>query len=641
MDAHTTTDAADIHSEAGIESTKKSRADFRVLVLGCLGVVYGDIGTSPLYAFREAAHLTVHDGDLLPTDIYGILSLIIWALIIIVTIKYVLILLRINNRGEGGILSLMSLARRGKGVNARLILAAGVVGAGLFYGDSVITPAISVMSAVEGLKIVSPAFDKAVLPLTMFILMLLCMSQKYGTATVSKFFGPVTALWFFVMAAMGAYWIVQQPEVLWSFSPHYGALFLFEHRELSLAILGTVFLAVTGAEALYADLGHFGRKPIEYAWLRMVFPCLVMNYLGQGALVLHHNKLVESPFFEMVPGYLLLPLVGLAALATIVASQAVITGAYSLSRQAVQLGLLPHLEIRHTSADHQGQIYMPQINKWIFYGVFLLCFVFGSSSEMASAYGISVMGTMLVGTVLAAVVMRRVMQKRLAIVMTFLVIFLIIEGGFFIANIIKVFDGGFASLAIAFFVFMCMWVWMRGTKYLHRRARRHSMALTDLVEQLERQQPAIVDGTAVFLTSDPSLAPLPMLQNLRHNKVFHKKNIVLSVVPSQFPKVPEAQKIMIEPITSSLTRVYVHCGFMETPDVPAALMQAKNMGLDIDLKTLSYFIGHRTVVGHPDRGLPKWQETIYIAMAKSATNATDFYHLPSNRVIEIGIQLQI
>ena len=627
--------------EAGEDFIKKSRKNFRLLVLGCLGVVYGDIGTSPHYAFREAAHLTVHDGDLLPTDIYGILSLIIWALIVIVTIKYVLILLRIDNRGEGGILSLLSLARKGNGLKGKLIVAAGVLGAGLFYGDAAITPAISVMSAVEGLKIVSPVFDHIVLPITIFILVLLYLSQKHGTATVSKFFGPVTALWFLVMAAMGVVWIVERPDVLWSFNPYYGARFLYEHANLALGILGTVFLAVTGAEALYADLGHFGRRPIEYAWLRMVFPCLVLNYLGQGALVLEKNEIVESPFFQMVPSYLLLPLVGLATIATIVASQAVITGAFSLSRQAVQMGLLPHLEVRHTSADHQGQIYMPQINKWVFYGVFLLCFVFGSSSEMASAYGISVMGTMLVGTVLSAIVMRRVLRKHMALVLTFLVVFLVIEGAFFTANIMKIFEGGAVSLAIAFFVFLCMSVWMRGTKYLHRRARRHSMALTDLVEQLERQQPTVVDGTAIFLTSDPSLAPLPMLQNLRHNKVFHKKNIVLSVIASQFPKVPEAQRVFVEPITSSLTRVYVHCGYMESPDVPAALAQAKSRGLDIDLKSVSYFIGHRTVLGHPDRGLPAWQEKIYIAMSKSAANATDFYHLPSNRVIEIGIQMKI
>ena len=610
-------------------------------MLGCLGVVYGDIGTSPLYAFREAAMHTVHDGVLKATDIYGILSLIIWSLTIIVTIKYVLILLRIDNRGEGGILSLMSLARKTNDWWGRIILGAGVIGAGLFYGDSVITPAISVMSAVEGLKVVSPDFERYVLPLTMFILIMLFLGQKYGTDKVATLFGPITALWFLAMGGMGVYWIMEHPEILQSFNPLYGIQFLFDHQNIALLILGAVFLSVTGAEALYADLGHFGRKPIEFAWLRMVFPCLVLNYLGQGALLLEHQDVVDNPFFQMVPSYLLLPLVALATMATVIAGQAVITGAFSLSRQAVQMGLLPHLEVRHTSADQKGQIYMPQINRWIFYGVFMLCFIFDSSSEMASAYGIAVIGTMVVSTLMTAYVMHKILKVNRVLVGIFLVICLLIEGTFFSANIMKVFQGGFVPLLLAAMVFSCMMIWMRGTKYLHKKARRQSISLTHLLEEMERRPPAVVEGTAVFLTSDASLAPLPMLQNLRHNKVFHTRNIVLSVIPSQFPRVSDAQRIFVEPLSSSLTRVYVHCGFMETPDVPLALAQAQSRGLDIDFKTVSYFIGHRTIVGHPERGLPLWQEKLYIAMARTAVNATDFYHLPSNRVIEIGIQMSI
>ena len=624
--------------EAG---SKKRGREFWVLVLGCLGVVYGDIGTSPLYAFREAVHFTVKDGNLLPTDVYGILSLIIWALIIIVTLKYVLILLRIDNRGEGGILSLMALARKTNGLWGKLILGAGLLGAGLFYGDAAITPAISVMSAVEGLKIVSPAFDNFVLPLTIAILILVFISQKHGTDAVSKFFGPVTAVWFLVMAAMGTVWIIPHPEILWSFNPLYGARFLIDHADISLAILGAVFLAVTGAEALYADLGHFGRKPIEYAWLRMVFPCLVLNYLGQGALVLERGAIVESPFFEMVPSILLLPLVGLATLATIIASQAVITGAFSLSRQAVQMGLLPHLEIRHTSADQKGQIYMPQINKWLFYAVFLLCLTFGSSSEMASAYGIAVTGTMIVSTLLVSFVMWRILKKPVALIVVFLVVFLIVEGGFFAANMTKVFHGGYVPLAMAAMVFLAIRVWMRGTRHLHKRAQRNAILLSDLMEQLERHPPAIVEGTAIYLTSDPFTAPMSMLQNLKHNKVLHKNNIVLSVVTSQFPKVPESQRVTVERVSSAMTRVYVHYGFMESSDVPAALVLAKARGLDVDLKNVSYFIGHRTVVGHPNHGLPVWQEKIFIALARSAASATDFYRLPINRVVELGIQMTI
>lgn len=624
--------------EAG---SKKRGAGFWALVVGCLGVVYGDIGTSPLYAFREAVHYTVKDGNLLPTDVYGILSLIIWSLTITVTLKYVLILLRIDNRGEGGILSLMALARKINGMWGKFILGAGLLGLGLFYGDAVITPAISVMSAVEGLKLVSPVFDNFILPLTIAIIVILFINQKHGTAKVSKLFGPVTAVWFLVMAAMGTMWIIPHPEILWSFNPYYGAKFLIDHADISLAILGAVFLAVTGAEALYADLGHFGRKPIEYAWLRMVFPCLVLNYLGQGAFVLERGKIVESPFFEMVPSMLLFPLVLLAGFATVIASQAVITGAFSLSRQAVQMGLLPHLEIRHTSADQKGQIYMPQINKWLFYVVIILCFTFGSSSEMASAYGIAVIGTMIVSTLLVSFVMWKILKRSMIFVVGFLVLFLVFEGAFFSANMMKVFHGGFVPLAMAAMVFLAIRVWMRGTRYLHKRAHRNAILLSDLMEQLERNPPAIVEGTAIYLTSDPFTAPMSMLQNLKHNKVLHSKNIVLSVVTSQFPKVPESQRVTVERVSSSMTRVYVHYGFMEISDVPAALVLAKAQGLDVDLKNVSYFIGHRTVVGHPNHGLPVWQEKIFIALARSAASATDFYRLPINRVVELGIQMTI
>lgn len=619
----------------------KQKKEFRLMVLGCMGVVYGDIGTSPLYAFREASRYALVDGHLMASDIYGLLSLIIWALIIIVTIKYVVILLHVDNHGEGGILSLMALARKAEGVWRKLIFGAALVGAGLFFGDATITPAISVMSAVEGLKVISPALERYVLPIVVVILLLLCFGQKYGTAEVSKYFGPITLVWFLVMALVGVYWIVSAPQVLWSLSPHYGLLFLYKHWGIALLVLGAVFLSVTGAEALYADLGHFGRRPIEYAWFLLVFPCLVLNYMGQGAMILTLDKVPENPFFEMVPSDLLFPFVILATLATIIASQAVITGAFSLSRQAVQMGLLPFLEIRHTSADQMGQIYMPQINRWLFSVIILLCFMFGSSEEMAAAYGIAVTGTMLITTFLASFVLWKVYRRSLRVVLTFLFVFLIIEGGFWIANIAKFFEGGYLPLMIASYVILCMATWVRGSRYLRRRVRRTSTPLSDLLEKLEREPPVTVEGTAIFLTREPAYAPIAMTKNLKHNHVFHKKNIIVCVIASQFPKVPDEHRVSVSAVSSSVTKVFVHYGFMESPDIPKALLQAKALGVDIDFDHISYFVGHRTLVADPRRGLPVWQEQIYISMAKVAATPTDFYRLPINRVVEIGIQMAI
>jgi KUP system potassium uptake protein len=626
---------------ADTQSSKISKKNFRLLVLGCLGVVYGDIGTSPLYAFREAVAHTMHDGALKPVDVYGILSLIIWSLIVVVTIKYVLILLRVDNRGEGGILSLMTMARRKGGSWSRLIFFAGIIGAGLFFGEVCITPAISVLSAVEGLKLVSPVFDGYVIVITIFILLFLFLAQRRGTEAVAKFFGPITAIWFLTLAGTGLYWIVKNPAVLQAFSPHYGFLFLYNHSGISFLILGSVFLAVTGAEALYADLGHFGRKPIQFAWLRIVFPCLVLNYLGQGALVLSHGELHENPFFGLVPQIALIPLVILAAMATIIASQAVITGAFSMARNAVQMGLLPHLRIEHTSADHRGQIYMPQVNRWMLFIVLLLCVTFGSSTALASAYGISVIGTMIVSTFIAFFAIWRIYNKPLWAAALFAVFFFAIEGAFLLANILKLMQGGYISLMIAGIVFLCILIWVRGSKYLHKKVRRQAVLLVDLMEQLERNPLHVIDGTAVFLTSDPTLVPVPMQQNIKHNKVIHAHNVVLTVITSQFPRVPDSQRVVVEKVTSTLTRIYVHYGFMESPDVPYALSLARSKGLEVDHKVVSYFVGHRTIIGRPGRGLPGWQEKIYIAMTRLAMSSTDYYRLPAGRVVEIGIQMTL
>ncbi|MCB1680426.1 MAG: potassium transporter Kup [Rhodospirillales bacterium] len=631
-------------SEEGEEDpaqTAKEKREFRLLVLGCIGVVYGDIGTSPLYAFREASKYAVIDGHLNPTEIYGLLSLIIWALILIVTVKYVLTLLKVDNHGEGGILSLMALAKKSEGVWRALIFTAGLLGAGLFFGDACITPAISVMSAVEGLEVLSPQLEPYVLPIVIVILLSLCYAQKHGTEQVSKYFGPVTAIWFSVMAIMGLTWILKAPSVLLSFIPFYGIEFLITHLDIGFLVLGAVFLSVTGAEALYTDLGHFGRRPIAFAWLRFVFPCLIMNYLGQGAMVLSLDHVPESPFFEMFPAYLLMPIIVLATLATIIASQAVITGAFSIARQAVQMGLLPWLEIRHTSADHRGQIYMPQINRWLFYVIILLCFIFGTSEKMASAYGIAVTGDMMITTMLSSYVLWKVIGKPGKQILPYLVFFLFIEGMFWLSNITKLFQGGFLPLLIAGYVVLSMSIWVRGTRYLRKRVRRMSFQLTDLLESLERNPPLLADGTAVFLTREPSYAPLALIKNLKHNKVFHTHNIIVAVMFSQFPKVPDEQRVTVVPVTSAVTKVYVHYGFMESPDIPRALALAASKGATIDFENLSYFVGHRTLLPDPRRGLPLWQAQFFTNMANAAATPTDFYRLPSNRVVEIGIQMPI
>lgn len=619
-----------------------ARARFRALTLGCIGVVYGDIGTSPLYAFREAANHIASDGIIRPDEIYGIISLIFWALTIIVTIKYVLFLLRLDNRGEGGMITLMAMAQKSVGRRlGLLVFFMGMVGTALFYGDAMITPAISVLSAVEGLNLIAPSFQTAVLPFSIFILILLFMVQRTGTGKVSTFFGPITAVWFLTLGAIGAYWVAQHPVILFAVNPYYSATFLYSHGGISLVVLGSVFLAVTGAEALYADLGHFGRKPIQAAWLYLVFPCLLLNYMGQGALLLESPKAIDNPFYRLVPEWGLWPLVGLATAATIIASQAMITGAYSVTRQAIQMGLLPRMEIRHTSAEQEGQIYMPKINNMLLLGVLLLALVFRTSSALASAYGIAVIGTIGVGSVLAFVVLWKVKKMNPWLAGLFILPFFIVELVFLMANLLKLLDGGIVPLMFAMVLVVCMSVWVRGTKYLYRRAQRNSIPLSDLVEKLERDPPIRVPGTAVYMTSDPAFAPFTLLQNIKHNKILHESNIVVSVITSHFSKVSESQRIIIQPLSSYMTRVFVNYGYMDMPNIPRDLVLAQSQGLDIDMANISYFLGRRSIVSDPHRGLPLWQDNIYLAMMKSASAATDFYRLPPDRVVEIGIRMVI
>jgi len=610
------------------------------MALGCMGVVYGDIGTSPLYAFREAALRTLETGQALqPEAVYGILSLMIWALIVVVTLKYVLLLLYADNRGEGGILTLAALAQKSLGPNAGLVILLGMVGAALFYGDAAITPAISVLSAVEGLELVTPMLKPFVIPVSITILVGLFLMQKKGTKKVSMLFGPVVTLWMFVMAASGLPHIIDNPRILLSFNPYYAAQFLAHHGLASLGILGAVFLTVTGAETLYADLGHFGRRPIQVAWLCLVFPSLTLNYLGQGALVLSDAAAIKNPFFLLVPNWALLPLVIVATFATIIASQAVITGAYSVTRQAIQLGLLPRMQIKHTSGEHEGQIFMPRINALLMVAVLFLALSFRTSGALASAYGIAVTGTMLTTSLLAFIVIWKNWKRSPVFAFLLLLPFITVESIFLIANGTKVFEGGIAPLVLAAFLTLIMTIWVRGSRYLAIQTRRRSMLMGELIATLSANPPRTVAGTAIFLTGDSQSAPIALLQNLKHHQVLHEHNIILTVVTSRIPKLPGNQRLVFERIAPSIISATLHYGYMETPDVPAALELAPE--LDVPLEEATYFLGRRTLVADAHRGLPLWQDHFFIPMARAATNVTDFFRLPPGKVVELGLQIAV
>lgn len=617
------------------EDKKMSKTHFRAMLIGCIGVVYGDIGTSPLYAFRQAALKIAPDG-VTNNEILGIISLILWALTIIVTIKYVFFLLRADNRGEGGILSLMALTQRAVGRNTGLVFFAGVAGAALFFGDAAITPAISVLSAMEGMLLVAPGFEKYILPIAILIMAILFSVQRYGTENVSKLFGPITIIWFLVMALGGLKWIIEFPVVLNAFNPYYAVDFLFSHGFLSFVVIGSIFLAITGTEALYSDLGHFGRKPIQVAWIWFIFPCLALNYMGQGALLMATPNAIDNPFFLLFPEWALIPLVILATMATVIASQAVLTGAFSMAQQAMQLGLLPRMEIRHTSETTQGQIYMPKINWLLFWGVILLILIFHNSSNLASAYGIAVTGTMLTSSILAFFLVWKVWKKSLVFSAIAIAPFVFLEIMFLSSNLLKVPDGGWVPLLFGILFIISIFTWVKGTRYLITKAQRHAISTIDLSEMLERYPPHIVPGTAIFLTSDQAFAPETMMQNLKHNQVLHEKNIILTVTVCQIPRVPIEQRVTVEPLNSRIMRVVINFGFMETPNVPAALYRARSLGYDIDVENASFFLGHRKLVSDPHHGLPLWQDHIYIAMAKGAVDATDYFRIPASQVVEIG-----
>jgi KUP system potassium uptake protein len=623
----------------------RPEAGFWGLVLGSIGVVYGDIGTSPLYALRESVLAAGGTTDGVGRDVVlGVLSLMLWALIIIVTLKYVLILLRADNNGEGGTLTLMALASRAVGHVGRaagVVALLGIASAGLFYGDALITPALSVLSAVEGLKVATPTFDEYVVPITVVILIGLFAMQSRGTAKVGALFGPVTTIWFLAIASIGIWQIARDPGILLAFDPLYGIEFLAHHGVVGLFTLGAVFLTVTGAEALYADLGHFGRRPIQAAWLVLVLPSLVANYLGQGVLVLANPKTIENPFFLLYPAWALIPMVVLATAATVIASQAVITGAYSLTSQAIQLGLLPRFEVRHTSAQQAGQIYMPRVNALLLVGVLLLVMLFRSSSAMASAYGIAVSGTMVVTGMMAFIVMRRRWGWSLLATAALILPFLIVDLTFLSANMLKIVEGGWVPLAIGGLVMLVMYTWRRGSKILFAKTRRLETPLDDLVRILEKKPPQRVPGTAVFLTSDPKSAPTALLHSLKHYKVLHEKNVILSVETTHTPRVEPDKRVRIEPVGSSFVRVLLRFGYMESPNVPRALAIARKLGWQFDIMSTSFFLSRRALRPATHSGMPRWQDRLFISLARSANDATDYFQIPTDRVVEVGTQVTV
>ena len=618
------------------------KVGFWSLALGSIGVVYGDIGTSPLYALREAVLAATGSGN--PAGeavVFGILSLIIWALLLVVTAKYVLILLRADNNGEGGTLALMALASRALLRRGGPVIFLGIISGALFYGDAIITPALSVLSAIEGLKIVTPAFDAYIVPLTVLVLVSLFAVQSRGTASVATFFGPIMMLWFVAIAAGGIWQIGQNFRVLLAFNPWYGVNFLLHHGIVGFYTLGAVFLVVTGAEALYADLGHFGRGPIRVAWLVVVLPALLINYLGQGALVLANPKAVENPFFLLFPDWALLPMVLLATVATVIASQAVITGAYSLTRQAIQLGLLPRFEIRHTSEALFGQIYMPRVNTLLLVGVLLLVALFRSSSALASAYGIAVTGTMVVTAIMAIMVIWRVWQWPLAGALALMLPFVFIDFTFLAANLLKIFEGGWVPLALGTIVMTVMYTWRRGSRMLFEKTRRTETPLESLVKSLEKKPPARVSGTAVFLTSDPASAPTALLHSLKHYKVLHEKNVILTIETADTPRVDPAERVRIEPVGKTFSRVVLRFGFMETPNVPKALGIARKLGWQFDIMSTSFFLSRRSLKPAAHSGMPRWQDRLFIGLTRVANDATDYYQIPTGRVVEVGTQVTI
>jgi len=615
------------------------------LIVGAIGVVFGDIGTSPLYTLKEA--FTPHYGLVANHDtVLGILSLIFWALMIVVTLKYVTIIMRADNEGEGGIMALMALAQRTLAKGSRSAYAVGILGifgASLFFGDGVITPAITTLSAIEGLEVAAPQLHRFIVPVTLLVLVALFATQRFGTAKVGRVFGPITMLWFASLAAVGLVNIVDAPEVLKAFNPLWGVRFFIAHGWHGIFILGAVVLAVTGGEALYADMGHFGAKPIRYGWYFFVLPSLMLNYLGQGALLLENPLAAKNPFYLGVPDWALYPMIVLATAAAVIASQAVITGAYSVARQAMQLGYIPRMAIKHTSKETIGQIYIPAINWTLMLAVIALVLSFRTSTALASAYGVSVSGTMLIDTMLLALVARTMWPKARSWVLPLCVLFAIVEIAFLIANGVKFLDGAWFPVILGIIVFTVLRTWRRGRELLHAEIRKEGIQLDTFLPGLMLAPPTRVPGTAVFMTAQTGVVPHALLHNLKHNKVLHERNVFLTVDTMNVPYAPKEKRLRIESIGGEdFYRVVIKFGFMETPDVPLALMRSCDKGgIHFDPMDTTYFASRETVVASRHRGMPVWRDKLFAVMHRNAAPATGFFRIPGNRLVELGAQVEI
>ena len=643
-DAETSAAKASEQPNAQIPSPPgHGKATHRALILGAIGVVFGDIGTSPIYALREAiGHAQKGVGGELA--IIGVVSLAFWALMVVVTFKYVMFLMRADNKGEGGTLSLMALAQHAVGRRSAWLFILGVCGAALFYSDGVITPAISVLSAVEGLKDapgLNGELDPFILPISAGILIALFLVQSRGTAGLAKFFGPITAVWFLSLGVLGLTHIFDDLSILRALSPIYGIELLLKDGFLGFVILGSVFLAVTGAEALYADMGHFGKAPIRQGWLFVVLPCLTLNYLGQGAFLLDNPGAADNPFWNMVPQMIYWPMLILATAATVIASQAVITGAFSVTQQAVQLGLLPRIDIRNTSETLAGQIYVPAVNSLLMIGVLFLLLTFQSSHNLTAAYGVAVTGTMLVNTLMSWSVVTKKWKWPMWAVLGTLVPFGIIDSVFLTSNLLKIPDGAWMPLVLGGGLVLIMWTWVRGTQILTEKTRKDSLPLHDLIEMLKARPPHRAPGTAIFLTSDPEVAPVALMHNLKHNKVLHEKNVILTVHTADRPRVADSHRVTMEPISDDFKRLTITYGFMETPNVPRALGLCRKQGLKFDIMSTSFFLGRRSVVPSARQGMPLWQDKLFIFLMRNAANPTDFFHIPPGRVVELGTQVSV
>lgn len=637
MDMNTSVPSETLPEGSAERSARRSGVG--ALAFSAVGVVYGDIGTSPIYAMRQALNAAADGARPTDAQVIGVLSIIVWSLTIIVSIKYASIVLRADNRGEGGTLSLMALARRGKPAFGGAILLLGIAGASLFFGDALITPAISVLSAIEGLEVATPQIAHFVVPITVVILVALFAVQRFGTARVAGVFAPLMTAWLLVLAGIGLWHVVAHPEVLWALNPYEALRFLVDHGGVALAVMGAAFLAITGAEALYVDLGHFGRKPIVLSWFGLVFPALVLNYFGQGAYLISHDGPIGQPLFEMVPGWASLPLVVLATAATVIASQAVITGAYSMSRQAIQLGLLPRLAILHTSETQSGQIYMPQMNGMLLIGVLLLVVGFGSSADLASAYGISVTGEMVASSLLLFFVVWGCWRQPPWVATLVVAPLLAFDLVFLGANLLKIAQGGWISVAVAVAVMLIALTWRRGSAILFNKTRRTEVPLDLLTEKFGAKPPTIVPGTAVFLTSDPDSAPTALLHSLKHYHVLHEKNVILTVSTEDQPHVPEQERATIEKVNDLFMKVRLRFGYMEQPNIPKALAICRKQGWKSDIMTTSFFLSRRSLKGSRNSGMPLWQDKLYIALARNASDATAYFQIPTGRVVEIGTQI--